>query len=121
MRPGRLCQITLTDRPCRLEIALSVGDCTLWLFEERFVARLQLLMGCLPDIWILRAREDVDHVNVCMTKTADSEQGLEMFEDLAPSVGNIIADFYGGLIEEFIYDMVLGSRRYSGYSAKRPL
>ena len=63
-----------TDRlPRRWSWSLRTSN-TLW--SQRFQARVQVLIECIPDIWIFRARKDTDEVDVL------GEWGNRIGEDL---------------------------------------
>lgn len=61
----------------------------------RFQIRLQILLGCLPHLWIFRARDDMSEIDICVAKTTGIHADYEVVEDFARSAFRILVELIG--------------------------
>lgn len=101
---------------------LTVGDCEFLLLLERFQARFQILLECLPDICIFRVREDIDEIEIYMAQTIGILKDFQMVADFARSASDILSEFNGCPTIAFADSVFLGFLWYSeGHHSKRAL
>ena len=59
----------------------------------RFQARLQILLECLPHIWIFRVRKDIDETRIYVAKTIGIDEDNEVIRDFAVSAFDVLIKF----------------------------
>ena len=69
------------------------ASCGARVLIARFRARLQILLECLPQVWIFRAKEDIDQIDIYISKTEDIEIDHIIVGDFTKSAFQILADF----------------------------
>ncbi len=85
------------------DLAVLSGDCltvgeignTYQLLKERFKARLQILVECLPQLWMFQARGDIDEVHIYVANSFGIGMDYKVAELFAESASEIISKFTG--------------------------